>query len=184
MRLWTHFDRQIRCATFLLAFSLTCQAQHALTPAQALNYRRAGDLHLAPDGSKLLYVVYSYQWDWVPHLWLMDIATGSAREMTPPKKFDRSPQWSPDGRMLAFISNRDGKTQVYTATADGSGAMAVTARKYGVTSFHWSPDGQALPIWRKTTRLPHQTSARRWRTGRAICPDCGSPNLPRERAVA
>ena len=154
MRLWTHFDRQIRCAALLMAFSLTCQAQSALTPAQALNYRRAGDLHLAPDGSKLVYVVYSYQWDWVPHLWLMDIATGNAREMTPPKKFDRSPQWSPDGKLLAFISNRGGKTQVYTATADGSGAMAVTARKYGVTSFHWSPDGASIAYLAKDDSAP------------------------------
>ena len=56
--------------------------------------------------------------------------------------------------MLAFISNRDGKTQVYTATADGSEAMAVTARKYGVTSFHWSPDGASIAYLAKDDSAP------------------------------
>ena len=154
MRLWTHFGGRFPAVAFLMAFSLTCHAQNALTAAQVLSYRRAADLHLAPDGSKLLYVVYSYQWDWVPHLWLMDIASGHAREMTPAKKFDRSPQWSPDGKKLAFISNRDGKTQVYTAAADGSEATAVTARKYGVTSFHWSPDGTSIAYLAKDDSAP------------------------------
>ncbi len=154
MHLWSHFGGRLRCAAFLTAFSLLCHAQMAMTPAQALNFRRAGDLHLAPDGSKLLYVVYSYRWDWVPHLWLMDIATGNAREMTPPQKFDRSPQWSPDGKMLAFLSNRGGAAQVYTATADGGEATAITSRKYGVTSFHWSPDGRRLAYLAKDDIAP------------------------------
>jgi hypothetical protein len=41
------------------ALSLTCHAQNAMTPAQALDYRRVGDLHLSPDGAKLSYVMYS-----------------------------------------------------------------------------------------------------------------------------
>jgi dipeptidyl aminopeptidase/acylaminoacyl peptidase len=144
MHLWTNFRGPLRCAALLTAFSLAGHAQSAMTPAQALNYRRVSDLHLSPDGSKLLYVVSSYQWDWQPHLWLMDLATGNARELTPTKKSERLPQWSPDGKMLAFLSNRDGKVQVYTAHTDGSEATAVTARKFGVTSFHWSPDSATI----------------------------------------
>jgi dipeptidyl aminopeptidase/acylaminoacyl peptidase len=154
MHLGSNFAGRFRCAAFLTAFSLVCHAQNALTPAQALNYRRAADLHLSPDGSKLLYVVNSYQWDAQPHLWLMDVATGNAREMTPAKKFDRSPQWSPDGKMLAFLSNRDGKAQVYTAHVDGSEVAAVTARKYGVKSFHWSPDSASIGYLAKEDSAP------------------------------
>jgi dipeptidyl aminopeptidase/acylaminoacyl peptidase len=154
MHLGTHFGRRFVCTALLTAFSLVCHAQNALTPAQALNYRRATDLHLSPDGSQLLYVLYSYQWDVQPHLWLMDIPSGNAREMTPAKKSERSPQWSPDGKMLAFLSNRDGKTQVYTAHADGSDATAITARKYGVTSFHWSPNGKSIAYLAKDDSAP------------------------------
>jgi dipeptidyl aminopeptidase/acylaminoacyl peptidase len=124
--------------------SLACHADDTLTPAQALNFRSPADLHLSPDGSKLAYVVYSYQWDWLPQIWLMDVATGNARELTPEKKSDRSPEWSPNGKMLAFLSNRDGKTQVYTTSAEGGEVTAITSRKYGVRSFHWSPDGREI----------------------------------------
>ena len=122
MKLRTRFSRTSRYAAVLTLFSLAAHAQSAMTPAQALDYRRVRDLHLSPDGSKLLYVMYSYRWDWQPRLWLMDIATGSARQLTPAKKGDRLPQWSPDGKKMAFLSNRDGKPQVYTARADGSAA--------------------------------------------------------------
>ena len=144
MHLWTNFRARLPCAALLAAFSLLGHAQSAMTPAQALDYRRVSDLRLSPDGSKLLFVVNSYQWDWQPHLWLMELASGNARELTPTKKSERLPQWSPNGKMLAFLSNRDGKPQVYTAHADGNEATAVTARKFGVTSFHWSPDGASI----------------------------------------
>ena len=49
--------------------------------------------------------------------------------------------FSPDGAKLAyveaFISNRDGKPQVYVMATDESAAVAVTAVKYGVSRFHW-----------------------------------------------
>ena len=154
MHLWANFGARFGCTALLTAFSLLGYAQNAMTPAQALSYRRAADLHLSPDGSKLLYVVSSYQWDWQPHLWLMDVTTGNARELTPAKKSERSPQWSPNGNMLAFLSNRDGKTQVYTAHSDGGDATAVTARKYGVASFHWSPDGGSIAYLAKDDSAP------------------------------
>jgi dipeptidyl aminopeptidase/acylaminoacyl peptidase len=150
--------RLLRHAFFLTAFALTCHAENALTPAQVLNYRRVTDLQLSPDGSKLLYVVYNYQWDWQPHLSLLDIATGASRELTPAKKSERMPQWSPDGKMLAFLSNRDGRTQVYTAKPDGSDVTAITARKYGVTSFHWSPDGVSIAYLAKDDSAPASDS--------------------------
>ena len=154
MHLWTNLRGRLRCAALLTAFSLAAHAQSALTPAQALDYRRVSDLRLSPDGSKLLYVVLSYRWDWQPHLWLMDVATSNARQLTPTEKSERLPQWSPDGKMLAFLSNRDGKAQVYTAHADGSEATAVTARKFGVTSFHWSPDGAGIAYLAKDDSAP------------------------------
>jgi dipeptidyl aminopeptidase/acylaminoacyl peptidase len=154
MYLRNNFSGRLLCAALLAAFSLACQAQNSMTPAQALDYRRMGDLHLSPDGSKLLYVMYSYRWDWQPHLWLMDVASGNARQLTPEKKAERAPEWSPDGKTLAFLSNRDGKIQVYTADADGGQATAVTSRKYGVTSFHWSPDGQAIAYLAKDDSAP------------------------------
>jgi dipeptidyl aminopeptidase/acylaminoacyl peptidase len=118
--------------------------QAAITPAQALDYKRVGDLHFSPDGTKLTYVVRVYPQDYAPHLWLMDVATAQAHEITPAGKSERQAQWSPDGKTLAFLSNRDGRTQIYTMPAEGGSAVKLTEQKNGVSSFRWSPDGKAL----------------------------------------
>jgi dipeptidyl aminopeptidase/acylaminoacyl peptidase len=135
-------------------FSLACHAQSTLTPAQVLNFRRIADLHFSPDGAKLAYVVLSYQWDWQPHLSILNVASGRSQEITPQGKSDRSPQWSPAGHGLAFISNRDGKPQVYVMATDESAAVAVTAVKYGVSRFHWAPDGKAIAYLAKSDDAP------------------------------
>ncbi|QYE33432.1 S9 family peptidase (plasmid) [Polymorphobacter sp. PAMC 29334] len=126
------------------------------TPAQALSYVRASDLRLSPDGSQLAYVAVSYNWDAKPHLRVLDIAAGTERELTPAGKSDRSPQWSPDGTTLAYLSNVGGKTQVYTTPSRGGTATALTARKFGVDRFHWSPDGRTIAyLARDDDAQPH-----------------------------
>jgi dipeptidyl aminopeptidase/acylaminoacyl peptidase len=139
----------------VIASSLApAQAGQALTPEKALSYRRAGDLHFSSDGSKLAYVVSSYSWDAAPHLWLLDVATGKARQLTPDGKSERSPQWSPDGKKLAFLSNRAGKTQVFVMQVATGNIAQLTARKFGVESFHWSPDGRAIAYLAKDDTAP------------------------------
>jgi Tol biopolymer transport system component len=125
-----------------------------MTPAQALSYIRVSDMHFSPKGSELVYVENSYLWDAQPHIWLMDLVTHDARQLTPATKSERSPQWSPDGKKLAFLSNRAGKTQVYVMDVDGGATTAVTERKNGVTSFHWSPDGLAVAYLAKDDDSP------------------------------
>ncbi len=147
MRLPISLSRLCGAVAFA-ALSVGAFAQPApapvLTPAMALSYVRVGDLHFSPDGSKLAYVAASYSWDVRGHVRVMDIATGAERELTPADKSERSPQWSPDGKTLAYLSNRGGKTQVWLAPADGGDPVAATARKAGVESFRWSPDGRMI----------------------------------------
>ena len=54
---------------------------------------------------------------------------------------DSTPAWSPDGKLLAFTSNRDGRQQIYVMNADGTGLRRVSQSTVNDFSPTWSPDG-------------------------------------------
>ena len=52
------------------------------------------------------------------------------------------PAWSPDGRLLAFVSNRDGNLEIYVAQLDGGSKVNMT-RNPAIDNFPaWTPDGR------------------------------------------
>ena len=67
------------------------------------------------------------------------------RDLTNDKFFDRYPRWSPDGKKIAFTSDRTGHYEIWTIDADGTNLRQVTFHGSAETSFPiWSPDGQKL----------------------------------------
>jgi dipeptidyl aminopeptidase/acylaminoacyl peptidase len=133
------------CVSSIIALSCsTSYAEGSFSPAKALSYVRANDLHFSPDGSQLAYVATSYLWDARSHLAIFDLSTGKTREFTPSGKSERSPQWAPDGSSLAFLSNRGGASQIYLTSPRGTDASPRTSRKSGVDAYCWSPDGRSI----------------------------------------
>lgn len=61
-----------------------------------------------------------------------------------PRQWNTSPDWSPDGQLLAFRSNRDGNDEIYLMAADGSGALNLTNHPARDTHPAWSPDGSLI----------------------------------------
>lgn len=57
---------------------------------------------------------------------------------------DGSPAWSPDGRRIAFYSQRDGNAEIYVMNADGSGATRLTNTSADEGYPAWSPDGRRI----------------------------------------
>jgi len=67
------------------------------------------------------------------------------RDVTNDKFFDRYPRWSPDGRRIAFASDRSGKYEIWTVALDGTNLRQHTFSGESSASFPlWSPDGRRL----------------------------------------
>ena len=117
-----------------------------LTPEASLNLRSIADLRFSPDGSKLAFVVTepAKGENRARHIWLWEKKTGSARQITFSGKGESSPRWSPDGRQLAFLSNRGEFQQIYAMRMDGGEASALTKGKRNIEGFEWSPDGKQI----------------------------------------
>jgi TolB protein len=54
------------------------------------------------------------------------------------------PSWSPDGKRIAFTSERDGNSEIYIMNADGSGQIRLTNNKASDGMPTWSPDGKRI----------------------------------------
>jgi dipeptidyl aminopeptidase/acylaminoacyl peptidase len=117
-----------------------------LTVEQAAAVRTPSDLQFSPDGKRLAFqVALPAKGATRPvEVWVVDVATREGRRFTHSPKSDRMPRWSPDGKKLAFISDRDERAQVYVMPADGGEPEALTQGKNAVSAFEWSPDGQSV----------------------------------------
>ena len=115
-----------------------------LTPESAVHFKRVSSLRFSPDAKYLVGVVSEQSGgSLTSHLWMLRVATPDFRQFTFSTKAERSPEWSPNGQTLAFLSTRDGSSQVYLVSPEGGEARAATSGE-AVRDFHWSPDGKQI----------------------------------------
>lgn len=92
---------------------------------------------LSPDGSQLAF-------EWRGDIWIAASTGGVARPLTSHPAAESRPAFSPDGREVAFLSERDDAWQVYVAPAAGGLPERLTSHTEGYLSVRWFPDGRTL----------------------------------------
>jgi dipeptidyl aminopeptidase/acylaminoacyl peptidase len=136
--------------------------KRALEPADLVDIRGVSDVQISPDGRAVAFVVTEpadpkkFEKPETPrntNIWMVP-ADGSrpARPFVASAKSDTHPRWSPDGRYIAFLSNRgepigeekEAKNQLYLIPTSGGEAEQLTRVRGGVEDLAWSRDSQMI----------------------------------------
>jgi len=144
-------------ALILASASVEAQSLKPPTIDQSLEMRTVGSPQISPDGTRVLYEETRTNWDenaFDTDLWIVNVATGERHLLTTQAKSSNSAAWSPDGRMIAFLSDRpaplpkspEGKEQLYVMPADGGEAQQITKLEGGVDAFAWAPDSKHIAL--------------------------------------
>jgi len=152
-------------------------ATHNATLAESLSRTSIRAPVISPDGRSVAYLQRETNWkenEFVWQLWRVNVAAGEAVQLTRGRKSAGAAQWSPDGRWLAFVTEREayvaepfaavqkdvtaqdgGKGEAADATKpaakqiwiippDGGEAWPLTKSETDVENFHWAKDGKAV----------------------------------------
>lgn len=134
-------------AAALLAAAPAAAQPRPLTPADFFALEQAVDAQVSPDGQ---WVAYVRQWSdqltdrRYSNIWLVKSDGSGHRPLTSGKTTDGSPRWSPDGKRLAYVSDKDGTGRLYVRWMDTGESAALTTGAIPPQSPTWSPDGTRI----------------------------------------
>jgi len=139
----------------MAAISLCClpavtaaqDSSHTLTVMDEFQLQTAVDPQISPDGKKIVYVRrfadpmtdkrYS-------NLWIINADGTDNRPISSGNHSYTSPRWSPDGNRIAFLSDVDGKPQIYVRWMDTGQTARITNLEQSPDAIAWSPDGRMI----------------------------------------
>ena len=150
------------CAAAVLTISFAACGQStgaaSLKPPtidQSLEMYSVGSPKISPDGRHVVFEQTRTNWDanaFETDLWIADVGNRERHLLTTAGHSCDSAAWSPDGKWIAFASDRpgalpkspEGKRQLWIMPADGGEAQQLTKMEKGMGGFEWAPDSQHI----------------------------------------
>ncbi|MCW5982259.1 MAG: PD40 domain-containing protein [Bryobacteraceae bacterium] len=121
----------------------------AARPAQIEVGRQIQDFDISPKGERALFTARG-------DIFTAPIEKGNPRNLTRSSNaHDHAPSWSPDGRLIAFVSDLSGEDEIYTVPQDGSAAPSpvTSGNKAKLYNPRWSPDSKRIAYSDKDGKL-------------------------------
>jgi dipeptidyl aminopeptidase/acylaminoacyl peptidase len=148
------FKARFVAAAWVTALSFTSspalRAQEAasrLTAMDEFQLQTATDPQISPDGKRIVYVrrfADPMTDKRYANLWTINTDGSDHRPLTTGNRSDVSPRWSPDGARIAYLSDADGKQQLYIRWMDTGQTARITNLDQAPDAIAWSPDGKML----------------------------------------
>jgi dipeptidyl aminopeptidase/acylaminoacyl peptidase len=147
-----------RLAIFLAVLVLTpfalaqqpSPSPRSITIDDYFQIREVHDPQLSPDAQSVAYVVKIAILKTDKNeerIWMIPRSGGDAIALTAEGVFSSHPRWSPDGKSIAFLSERnEGQTQIWLLNLRGGEAQRLTETPQDVEDFAWSPDGRRIVL--------------------------------------
>ncbi|HUL78627.1 MAG TPA: S9 family peptidase [Vicinamibacteria bacterium] len=140
------------------AFASGRAASPVFNATEMMKLRRLSDPQVAPDGSQVAYALTEIDLTAGKRntdLWLAPVSGGEPRRLTSNPASDSRPRFRPDGRRIAFLSTRDGSSQVWVLDLAGGEPVKATSLATDVEAFDWIDGDRLLVV-------------------SAVFPDCGA----------
>jgi Tol biopolymer transport system component len=132
----------------LCAVAYAQQKPRLLDKETFMNMESVGNPEISPDGKQIIFTrtwVDKVKDQYRSNLWIVDVDGSRVRELTSGARSDSLPVWSPDGKRVAFLSDRDGTNQLHVMWLDTREIAQLTHLEQAPSGVKWSPDARAAP---------------------------------------
>jgi dipeptidyl aminopeptidase/acylaminoacyl peptidase len=131
----------------LVAPPAAAQKSNVLDKETFMDMENVSNASISPDGTR---IVFGREWvdkqrdQSRSNIWMVDTDGSRPRELTGGSWRDSAPVWSPDGKRIAFLSDRTGSTQIHVMFTDTREVAQLTHLERSPSDLRWSPDGKQI----------------------------------------